>query len=321
MEVKVCAVIPTLNESANIAKCIDSLLAQTMPVKVMVLDGGSTDGTLEILKKYGDKITIYENPERYVSNARNLALKKIDDDITHCLELIGHSWLEPDHVEKRVEDLLELEKELGKKLAAIGCRTESSNPSGYVSRCIEGTLSSPIGSGGGQFSRFTGRHRTKIPAFSLHNVEALRSIEGWDEMFITSQDSDLSMRLINSGWEVWRSDVSMVYMQKRSTLGNWWRMCHRYGFWRTKVLLKHPRRIDPREFLPIIGLILIFTLPNWWWAPLAYALALLVNALVYSGKVDELAGIPLCVLILHTSFSIGLIDGLVRTGRQSNDRT
>ncbi|MDP6870328.1 MAG: glycosyltransferase [Candidatus Poseidoniaceae archaeon] len=321
MGVKVCAVVPTLNEEEYIAKCIDSLLAQTVPIDIMVLDGGSTDGTLEILQQYGTQITLLDNPGKRVSNARNLALKNLNSDVTHCLEIIGHSWVEPDHVEKRIADLLELESKQNEKIGAIGCRTESGEPDTDVGGWIEGALRSPIGSGGGQFSRFNGRHRTKIPAFCLHNVEALKSVNGWDEKFITSQDSDLSMRLLNSGWNLWRSDVSCVYMNKRSTLRNWWKMCHRYGFWRTKVLLKHPKRFDIRELLPVIGLLLIFTLPQWWWAPAAYASALLINGLVFSKKVNETLGIPICLIILHTAFTIGLFDGLIRSGKPPSDRS
>ena len=49
MEVRVCAVIPVLNEEKFIAKCIESLLAQTMPVEILVMEGGSTDNTKQIL--------------------------------------------------------------------------------------------------------------------------------------------------------------------------------------------------------------------------------------------------------------------------------
>ena len=324
MEVRVCAVIPVLNEEQFIARCIESLLAQSMPVDILVLEGGSTDSTREILAKYGDSIKVVDNPEKRVSNARNLALEHIDDNVTHCLEIIGHSWIDPDHVERRVKDMLELESELGVKVGAIGCLTKSGDSSNMVSQWIEGALASPIGAGGGQFKKFSGRQPTKVPAFCLHNVEALKSVGGWDERFITSQDSDLSMRLLGKDWQLWRSDISCVYMHKRSSLGKWWKMCHRYGFWRTKVVLRHPRRIDLREFLPIVGLILIFTLPNWWWAPAAYGLTLLLMGFIYrpsgSGPTPFL-GIPLCLIILHTAFTIGLIDGLTRSGRAPTDRT
>ena len=110
-----------------ISRCIDSLLKQTMPVDILVMEGGSTDSTLDILKSYGDSITVIKNPSKYVSNARNLALQCIDKNVTHCLEMIGHSWVDEDHVEKRVNDLLELESKLGIRVGSNwlpnkGCR-------------------------------------------------------------------------------------------------------------------------------------------------------------------------------------------------------
>ena len=322
MQIRVCAVIPVLNEEKFIKRCIDSLLAQTFPVKIMVLDGGSTDSTLDILESYGDSIRVIDNPGKRVPNARNRALEHLDDDITHCLEIIGHSWIDKDHVEMRVNDLIDLESALGIKVGAIGCLTESADSDDHVSSWIEGALRSPIGSGGGQFQRFEGRHQTKVPAFCLHNVEALKSVGGWDERFITSQDSDLSMRLISAGWQLWRSDVSCVYMHKRSSLKNWWKMCHRYGFWRTKVVLKHPKRMDARELLPLFGLVLIFVLPEWWYAPVVYLLALVISGVVYSkSRLSSVIGIPICLVMLHTAFTIGMFDGLIRSGKAPTDRT
>ena len=100
-------------------------------------------------------------------------------------------------------------------------------------------------------------------------------------------------------------------------------MCHRYGFWRTKVVLKHPRRLDVRELLPLVGLVMIFTLEQWWWAPAVYAVALLLMGTVYRQKdsVSSVLGIPICLIILHTAFTIGLFDGLLRTGRAPSDRS
>ena len=322
MQVRVCAVIPVLNEEMFIKRCIDSLLAQTFPVNIMVLDGGSTDSTLDILDSYGDSIRVIDNPGKRVPNARNLALQHLGENITHCLEIIGHSWIDNDHVEKRVNDLIDLESSLGIKVGAIGCLTESADSDDHVSSWIEGALRSPIGSGGGQFQRFEGRNQTKVPAFCLHNVEALKSVDGWDERFITSQDSDLSMRLISAGWQLWRSDVSCVYMHKRTSLKNWWKMSHRYGFWRTKVVLKHPKRMDPRELLPLFGLVLIFVLPEWWYAPVAYTIALVVSGIVYSkSRLSCFVGIPICLVMLHTAFTVGMFDGLIRSGKAPTDRT
>ena len=52
-------VIPALNEEEFIEACLRSLRAQTLPpAEIIVVDNGSTDRTVEIAKKYADKVLI-----------------------------------------------------------------------------------------------------------------------------------------------------------------------------------------------------------------------------------------------------------------------
>ena len=140
MEVRVCAVVPVLNEERYIERCIDSLLAQTMKIDVMVMDGGSDDKTLDLLSKYGDKIKVIPNPGKRVAQARNLALENLSSEITHCLEIIGHSWIDSDHVEKLVNELKVIELDTGVNIGALGCRTESGDSADTISQWVEGCL-------------------------------------------------------------------------------------------------------------------------------------------------------------------------------------
>ena len=49
----ISVVIPVKNEAKKIRACIEGILSQTVPViEVVVVDSGSTDGTLEVLKEY-----------------------------------------------------------------------------------------------------------------------------------------------------------------------------------------------------------------------------------------------------------------------------
>jgi len=103
-------------------------------------------------------------------------------------------------------------------------------------------------------------------------------------------------------------------------------MSHRYGFWRTKVLLKHPRRLVLRELLPLFGLIatsmLLFSNPIWSMILIgAYGCVLFLSGLLSAKRgPSHILGVPFCLLILHTGFTIGLLDGLIRKGRASRDR-
>jgi rhamnosyltransferase len=59
---KVSVVIPVKNGIHTIKKCIDGILSQNISVEeIVVIDSGSTDGTIELLKKY-DKVKLIEIP-------------------------------------------------------------------------------------------------------------------------------------------------------------------------------------------------------------------------------------------------------------------
>jgi len=166
------------------------------------------------------------------------------------------------------------------------------------------------------------------PAFVMQKREAIQIIGGWDESLLTSQDSDVSMRLLHHGFALRRSPVPEVAMVKRHTLGAWWLMSHRYGFWRTKIVKKYPKRINIREMLPWFGVLFTLTLillqVQWWYAPvLLYGFVLMavgIHSSVNRREPSCLIGVPLCMLILHVGFSIGLLDGLIRKGKHPVDR-
>ena len=65
-------VIPSFNSAATLEETIDSVLGQTPGLaEVIVIDGGSTDGTLAILDSYGDKIRYISEPDRGIYDAMN----------------------------------------------------------------------------------------------------------------------------------------------------------------------------------------------------------------------------------------------------------
>ena len=68
------------------------------------------------------------------------------------------------------------------------------------------------------------------------------------------------MRLLKAGHVLYRDRAPEVHMHNRNTLSQWWKMGHRYGFWRTKVLLKHlavqPPGIPPAVRFAVNGRIL-----------------------------------------------------------------
>jgi glycosyltransferase involved in cell wall biosynthesis len=68
----ISVIIPTYNEEKNIEKCLKSFYEQTLPresFEIIVVDGNSNDRTIEIAKKYADKVT--RQSSEGVGGARN----------------------------------------------------------------------------------------------------------------------------------------------------------------------------------------------------------------------------------------------------------
>jgi len=70
-------IVAVLNGKKYLGRCIESISNQTYPYKeLIIIDGGSTDGTVEILKENNDKITHWESrPDRGIYHAWNKALQ------------------------------------------------------------------------------------------------------------------------------------------------------------------------------------------------------------------------------------------------------
>ncbi|MFH1136654.1 MAG: glycosyltransferase [Pseudomonadota bacterium] len=71
----ISVVIPVYNRPEPAARAVESVLAQTHgDFELIVVDDGSTDGTWEVLRSFGDRIKALRRPRRGVSAARNAGL-------------------------------------------------------------------------------------------------------------------------------------------------------------------------------------------------------------------------------------------------------
>ncbi len=80
--VTITVVVAVLNGKATIKRCLDSVLGQSYPgVELIVMDGCSSDGTIEMIKSYGDRIQYFESsPDTGIYDAWNKALRHVSGD-------------------------------------------------------------------------------------------------------------------------------------------------------------------------------------------------------------------------------------------------
>lgn len=84
LQPSISIVIPVRNEAKGIKACLDSWLTQSITVnEIVVIDSGSTDGTLDIVRGY-DKVRLIEIPgsEFNHGTTRNLAMQYVTGEFT-----------------------------------------------------------------------------------------------------------------------------------------------------------------------------------------------------------------------------------------------
>jgi glycosyltransferase involved in cell wall biosynthesis len=94
----ISVVIPTYNEEKNIERCLEALNEQTIPredFEIIVVDGQSTDRTVEIAQRYADKVI--QQASKGVGGARNdgAMVARGDIIVTTDADCVPYSeWLE-----------------------------------------------------------------------------------------------------------------------------------------------------------------------------------------------------------------------------------
>ena len=74
------------NASKSIRRTIDSVLSQSWTnIDYVVVDGGSTDGTREILESYGPRLRFVSEPDRGIYDAMNKGIALARGDWIHIL--------------------------------------------------------------------------------------------------------------------------------------------------------------------------------------------------------------------------------------------
>lgn len=98
---KVSIIVPVYNGQDFINRCLNSLINQTYSnVEIIVINDGSTDNSLDLLKKYNDKIILINKENSGVSDSRNLGLEKASGDYIMFCDI--DDWYEKVTVEKAV---------------------------------------------------------------------------------------------------------------------------------------------------------------------------------------------------------------------------
>ncbi|RWA77607.1 glycosyltransferase family 2 protein [Mesorhizobium sp.] len=243
-------VIPCLNEAAHIGGLLEQLrpAAARLGARIVVADGGSTDGTQDIVENVAvedPRVILLANPKRIQSAAINLAVATFGDDADYLIRIDAHGGYPDDYCDRLVEEALAT----GADSVVVSMLTSGT---GAVQKAVAAAQNSKLGTGGSKHRHMSAGEWVDHGHHALMRIAAFRAVGGYDESFSHNEDAELDHRLRLAGYRVWMSGRTQMIYYPRSTLKGLFFQYLGYGRGRAKNVLKHRMMPKLRQMIPLL---------------------------------------------------------------------
>jgi glycosyltransferase involved in cell wall biosynthesis len=322
----VTIIMPVRNEGVFISRSLGAVLTQDYCadcMEILVVDGMSTDetrATVADLASADSRIRLIDNQAYIVPHALNNAIFQARGDI--IIRIDGHCEIAPNYVSLCVAKLQNSEADaVGGPIETLG-----ETPS---AQAIALAMSSWFGMGGSAFRTIHDREIwVETVAFPAYPRATIERIGLFDEEFVRNQDDEYNYRLLKQGGKILLCPQIRSRYYSRASLRKLWPQFYRYGYWKVRVMQKHPRQMRLRQFVPFMFVTtLLFTLLVPQLQPLALVIALLylLADCIASFKLaheHDWRYLPTMLLAhptMHFAYGFGSLAGLVRFARRWRD--
>lgn len=316
----VTLVVAMRNERDHIEACLRSILDQDYPadrIEILVFDGGSTDGSRDVAERVltdRPRAAVIENPRRIQAAAWNGGIDRASGDVIGIVS--GHATLGRGYVRAAIDTLRRTGATMvGGPVRAIG--------EGIVAEAVALAVSTPFGVGGARFRYLDEEEEVDTVFMGLCRRDVYRRFP-FDEEMVRNQDDELSYRILDDGGRIVCSPRIESSYRSRPTLATLWAQYFDYGFWKVRVIQKHPQQARIRHLVPamlVAGLASTAVAARLWppaaVAPMGYLAAVAVASVVAGGRRSPTI-VPILALvypILHLAYGLGFITGLIRHRR------
>jgi succinoglycan biosynthesis protein ExoA len=326
----VSILMPVRNEGAFIRHSLGAVAHQTYPqhcLDILVIDGMSTDKTRAIVRKLRadhPHVRLLNNPGQIVSTGLNIGVREATGAI--IVRVDGHTVIAPEYVAACVQALATTgAANVGGRMVGV-----ASTPFGEA---VVLATSSPFGIGNARFHYATTQEDVDTVYLGAWPREVFTRLGGFDETMVRNQDDEFNYRLRAAGGRIVLTPTIQSHYQVRSTPRALWRQYVQYGYWKVRVLQKHPRQMQVRQFVPpvfvvtlgVAGLLAPVSAVARGLLAITGGLYLLANgaASLYSGRQAPwrtLLRLPSAFALLHLAYGTGFLVGLVRFAHRWRDR-
>ncbi len=310
----VSILLPTHTERAFIRDCLASIQRQDYDniLEVLVIDGGSVDGTRSVATKMGSPFRMVPNPGVTAATAMNIGIKESRGEV--IVRMDAHALYARDYVSRCVAVLEETGADnVGGRMDPVG-RTR-------FGRAVAAITSTPLVMGPGKFHYSTERSEVDTVFLGCWKRDTLIDLEGFDaeELQWAAEDHELNLRIRRRGGRIVLDPSIRSTYFPRDTLKGLVRQYHNYGLAKVSTLKKHRRLPSPRS-LPPAALVAsaaaggaMFSGPARIAVPVAHAMAVSAIAKRTADATDaDPIRCFLAVQATHWAFGVGFWQGIGR---------
>ncbi|MFZ4541727.1 MAG: glycosyltransferase [Rickettsiales bacterium] len=316
-ETPALTIIPCLNEAPNLEALVKYLLIEssTTPMDIIIADGGSTDGTVEIAQRLTTihpQVKYLHNPKRIQSAAINLAVATFGEGHRYLIRIDAHA-----HYPRGFCATLVNEAKLSGADSVVVSMNTIGNPG--FQEAVAAAQNSKLGNGGS--SHRAGQRKGKWVDHGHHalmRIAAYQAVGGYDETFTHNEDAELDTRLRQAGNRIWLTAATTLDYFPRATPSALFKQYRNYGAGRLRTLLKHREKPKLRQLLPIAvapaaalallsPILTIAALPFIAYGGLCIAYGTLI---AWRAKRPELIMSGPAAMVMHGGWSLGFWQGV-----------
>jgi len=242
-------IIPTFNSEKYIKECLTSIFEVDYvksEFEVILVDGGSTDSTLNIISEFDDAILVHSS-NISISNSRNLGVSQSTGD---NLVFIDSDCIVDKNLLKKTKDHLQ-------RYACYGSFYRAYEKHGWIAKAWLIVEQKPDG-----IVKW-------IPSGTLAvSKKSYTDINGFNEALQVEEDEDFCHRIRMNGGEVFNdSSIASIHLGQANTIKHFFEK----EAWRGRSLLKPVKQLLENKFSPFDLMILFYSLLLF--APLVFILS------------------------------------------------
>ncbi len=311
-EMRLLVVIPCLNERQYIENLVSNLIrTNATSTRFVVADGGSTDGTLEIVRNLTSRfpaVSLLKNPKRIQSAGINLAVNNFGREADYVIRIDAHAR----YPDEYCRILMEEAEDTGAASVVVSMRTIGTT---WFQQAVAVAQNSRLGNGGSGHRR-VGTHGRWVEHghHALIRPDAFLCVGGYDESFSHNEDAELDIRLRSSGFKIWKTGRTFIDYYARSSPRDLFLQYMNHGAGRARTMLKHRylpglRQVVPATVVPFtllalcapISSVAVVPLLGWTLVCVGYGIGL---GIVHR-RVSVVAS-GFAAMIMHIAWSIGV---------------